>query len=761
MKKNNSNPSFKWNDFYDNNNRRLVEKLLDLKECRLGLFIDTFFPINLSPENPCYFSKFDPKLGKTQQNVYDFLQEKIIKWYKEEKGALKYVLAKQEDEENKFTKDAIIQVESIFNILLSDGREDGFLPLELLYLPQLSNSESVVPMTENNFTTIYENAKRNGLSAEQVESLACNFITHENKPIYLSYHELIERWQSFDWPHVEHIISKAYLQGKLSANFKIDRHLLIISWPQPNRDWRELRRRNSGNPNFLQRVVGIERLKIDDPVWGFSLKRLDQTGVIYPSKPECYDPKRAAYKKYSYGSSHMFNKLETTDMETKLGIERTLLPEAEKIRQEDMLFLLSEVVQYEIKENLKHFEIDEETAKTGLSNFEICSLEEAAKLLKCSGDNVIDRCMNDPNSFSWYLKRGNLVVKSVFPPCTITQLNENIAQGKIDIRDKYHYRGLLRMKKEARHGEEPYAKYALEYLRTGGTIKIKHHVSSSCSDPLDSNFSLGFLPLQPSLSEIVMGTTRAECPPDQPEVQITIEDVFFIKEELLAYLAKKTSVSGKEKLKEPQTNIDLSQKNSFVLKGDYYSVKYNGTEAILNANTGERYICALLKNKGKKVNCPTLVKLITDDGSVWATELPEEYITTLEEQGISRDISLPGYNDEVIDKKTMNDSKKRLIEIKELIENYEETGDTEKIEELKSEEEIILNYLRSSLNIKNRSRSFSDIPTKARQAVQKNIRRALDKLKGKNEPLYEHLNDSLTTGAECSYIPKEDITWTF
>lgn len=198
----------------------------------------------------------------------------------------------------------------------------------------------------------------------------------------------------------------------------------------------------------------------------------------------------------------------------------------------------------------------------------------------------------------------------------------------------------------------------------------------------------------------------------------------------------------------PNKNKNLA----FIKQDKIYQINYQGLTIHLPVNKGLEQIHFLLKNIHKSVSSIQLMQIVNK--AYTNPEATLENFDELDEQGIVEDVFFSCGNDQVIDDVARNSYQKRLTKIAELIDESMALGDTDKVEELKNEEDDIIKHLSQDSNYKNQSRSFKNPAAKAREAVNKNITRALNKIANIHPLLHQHLKISIRIGGSCCYSPK-------
>ncbi|SDY98965.1 hypothetical protein SAMN05421504_108153 [Amycolatopsis xylanica] len=113
---------------------------------------------------------------------------------------------------------------------------------------------------------------------------------------------------------------------------------------------------------------------------------------------------------------------------------------------------------------------------------------------------------------------------------------------------------------------------------------------------------------------------------------------------------------------------------------------------------------------------------------------------------------------EVLDEVALRQYRRRLEELRGDIEEADSAGDFERASRSRAELEWLANELRASTGLAGRARRFAGEPERARIAVGKAIRRALDRVAAVNPALGTLVRDAVHTGMRCCYRPAADLT---
>lgn len=175
-------------------------------------------------------------------------------------------------------------------------------------------------------------------------------------------------------------------------------------------------------------------------------------------------------------------------------------------KRSPIVTLMAELIRFH------HYGIDILIAKRGIFPVSRLSIDEAARYLGISINQIIEMCFEDEN-LGVYLKEGQFKVKKF-----LTTSSQCFTRSYIDEISKPSYRckykGLVRLEKNSKL----YPDKTLEKIYEGSCIEVPHKDSYT------------IVPLQPSLAEFVQGINQViELRKGQ---KITINDFIFVQNEL-------------------------------------------------------------------------------------------------------------------------------------------------------------------------------------------------------------------------------------
>jgi len=219
---------------------------------------------------------------------------------------------------------------------------------------------------------------------------------------------------------------------------------------------------------------------------------------------------------------------------------------------------------------------------------------------------------------------------------------------------------------------------------------------------------------------------------------------------------KDVGVSGSEKRQpiDPQKNESSKSENIFRLKGDIWEISFEGITNHYKNLLGLQDLQILLNNPTKSIHVSVLYRNKSLNNLQNAEHLNKLSFEEINEKGLSITTSEKGID--AIDDKARADYYKRINRLKEEMEDAEEFGNIEKIEELREEKVGIKKQLDISLR-KNKwtIRKEKDPKDRMRKAISARIKDVLKKFKNNNNPLFLFLDDTLEFGSYIKYNPQK------
>jgi len=207
------------------------------------------------------------------------------------------------------------------------------------------------------------------------------------------------------------------------------------------------------------------------------------------------------------------------------------------------------------------------------------------------------------------------------------------------------------------------------------------------------------------------------------------------------------------KLEDIKDRPDVLDKNTWICKGEFWSIAWGGKQEINIKNShGMKYIAHLLLN---------------EDTEIYATQLetidsmgPQEIQSAWENHEL--EIQYNEAPDEVMDEKYIKKLKQGLNELKDMKKEADISCDQEKMEDCDDNIEKIQKLLSSNTDLKGKSKKFKNRLESARLRVRNNINNALKKIKEHDSELVKYLMPTIKCeGKKFSYTPShsDPIHW--
>lgn len=206
---------------------------------------------------------------------------------------------------------------------------------------------------------------------------------------------------------------------------------------------------------------------------------------------------------------------------------------------------------------------------------------------------------------------------------------------------------------------------------------------------------------------------------------------------------KDDPASGAAEAKDVVTGI-------FRRSGDVWLLRWEGEETQLRNQRGLEFIEMLLARPHKEIHSRTLM----------ANDVPAETASEASRSLSSGEISVAtGEGMEVVDMQALESYRARLTEARAELDEAQANNDIGRVESLQKEIEIISEMVRSSSGLDGRRRKTGSDNERARVAVRKRIKAALDRIRRDLPALHAHLAAGLQTGTVCSYEPEYPTRW--
>jgi eukaryotic-like serine/threonine-protein kinase len=189
----------------------------------------------------------------------------------------------------------------------------------------------------------------------------------------------------------------------------------------------------------------------------------------------------------------------------------------------------------------------------------------------------------------------------------------------------------------------------------------------------------------------------------------------------------------------PSSSLDAEA--IFRREGDYWTIAFQGTVARLKDSKGLQYIAWLLRHPGQRFPV----------ADVALAAAPE----TAAARRAGRSLG------PLVDGKARDAYRRRLADLRGEVDEAERMHDHGRAERAREELERIEGELGAALGLGGRSRSAGGTDERARWAVTKRIKAAIERVRAVHPSLGRHLATAIATGSICAYQPEPErqIRW--
>jgi hypothetical protein len=187
----------------------------------------------------------------------------------------------------------------------------------------------------------------------------------------------------------------------------------------------------------------------------------------------------------------------------------------------------------------------------------------------------------------------------------------------------------------------------------------------------------------------------------------------------------------------------------FLRQGDYWMIRYQGEITILKATRGLHCLAVLLHDPGREFHVRDLLSRPIDASTPVVA-------VVLHERRREPHAGIP-----MLDGQAKAECKCRINELRQDLSDAELFNDAQRKTEAQNEIQAIADYLASAVGLGGRNRRASSDAERARCAVTKCIRKAMQKIGEAMPSLGYHLAARIKTGYFCSYNPHPErpINW--
>jgi pimeloyl-ACP methyl ester carboxylesterase len=191
----------------------------------------------------------------------------------------------------------------------------------------------------------------------------------------------------------------------------------------------------------------------------------------------------------------------------------------------------------------------------------------------------------------------------------------------------------------------------------------------------------------------------------------------------------------------------VEQTNLFRRDGEYWTVGHRGLVVTLRDTKGLRDLGRLLAEPGREFHVIDLMADRTGARSIPPSQAAEAGLAT------------EGWGEPVIDQAARAHYKRRITELEQELDEAEERGDAEANAAAREELDALIKELTAAYGLAGRPRRSPDPVERARKAVRRRLRDAMNRIARAHPRLGQHLAASIRTGVFCAYEPERDTVW--
>jgi cytochrome c553 len=190
----------------------------------------------------------------------------------------------------------------------------------------------------------------------------------------------------------------------------------------------------------------------------------------------------------------------------------------------------------------------------------------------------------------------------------------------------------------------------------------------------------------------------------------------------------------------------------FLHQNDYWIIRYHGRTALLKSTRGLHCLAVLLHDPGREFHVRDLLSRPMDASTPAAAVVLH---------GRARRELHPGIP--ILDGQAKAEYQRRLNELRQELKEEERFNDPQRKAQAQNEVQAIADYLASAVGLGGRDRKTSSDAERARSAVTKRVKNAIQKIGDEIPSLGYHLAARIKTGYFCSYNPHPErpINWKF
>ena len=198
----------------------------------------------------------------------------------------------------------------------------------------------------------------------------------------------------------------------------------------------------------------------------------------------------------------------------------------------------------------------------------------------------------------------------------------------------------------------------------------------------------------------------------------------------------------------------------FLRQGDYWKIQYQGHTSFLKSMRGLHCLAYLLRYPGREFHVSELLVRLLE-----VPAAPSSVIANGSQHKNGDQFVLSGLNDgiPILDAQAKTEYKRRVTELRQELEEAEQFNDPDRATKARDEMNLIAQHLATAIGLGGRDRKASSAAERARCAVTKRIKNAIQKIGEAIPALGHYLVARIKTGYFCSYHPDPErpVRWTF
>ncbi len=215
----------------------------------------------------------------------------------------------------------------------------------------------------------------------------------------------------------------------------------------------------------------------------------------------------------------------------------------------------------------------------------------------------------------------------------------------------------------------------------------------------------------------------------------------------------------RESLASPPT-LRMHEESLFLRHDDYWVIRYHGHTAFLKSMRGLCCLAVLLRSPGREFHVSELV------GTLMQAPIPASRVTARgRPRYAGEQLVVAGFSDAgpMLDAQSKAQYKRRLNDLRQDLNEAEQFNDLGRAVKAQDEMHAIAQHLASAVGLGGRDRKTSSEAERARSAVTKRIKKAIQKINEAIPSLGHHLTARIKTGYFFSYNPHPDrpVEWKF